>query len=207
PPAPPKPTGSEKIVSDPNAAQVHVYIGHLGVTRTNPDYYKLLVMDNVLGTGPGFTDRLSSTLRDRQGLAYTVNATITSSAGTQPGTFTGYIGTFPDKFVLVRDGFLKEINRIRDEPPSKQEVEDAKKYLLGSLPFRFTTLSGVAGQLLAAEQYGLGFDFLERYQKEVAAVTPEDVQAVAKKYLDPKTLTIVAVGPIDKDGKPLGKKD
>ena len=66
--------------------------------------------------------------------------------------------------------------------------------------------SAVAGQLLAAEKYGLGFDFLEKYQKEIAAVTPEDVQAVAKKYLDPKALTIVAVGPIDKDGNPLKDK-
>ena len=159
------------------------------------------------GTGPGFTDRLSATLRDRQGLAYTVNATISTTAGNQPGTFTGYIGTFPDKFVWVRDGFLKEVNRIRDEPPTAQEVEDAKKYLLGSLPFRFTTLSSVAAELQAAERFGLGFDFLETYRKAVAAVTPEDVQAVAKQYLDPKTLTIVAVGPIDKDGKPLGKKE
>jgi zinc protease len=103
----------------------------------------------------------------------------------------------------VRHGFLREINTIRDEPPSVVEVEDAKKYLLGSLPFRFTTLSAVAGQLLSAERYGLGFDFLEKYKREVAAVTPADVQAVAKKYLDPKSLVIVAVGPIDKDGKPL----
>lgn len=207
PPAPPKATQFvEKIVSDPAAAQVHVFIGHLGIVRKNPDYYKLLVMDNVLGTGPGFTDRLSATLRDRQGLAYTVSATISTTAGNQPGTFTGYIGTFPDKFVWVRDGFLKEVNRIRDEPPTAREVEDAKKYLLGSLPFRFTTLSAVAGELLAAERYGLGFDFLETYRKEVGAVTPADVQAVAKKYLNPKALTIVAVGPIDRDGKPLARK-
>jgi zinc protease len=98
------------------------------------------------------------------------------------------------------------VNTIRNEPPTAQEVEDAKKYLLGSLPFRFTTLSGVAAQLLAAEQYSLGFDFLEKYQKEVAAVTPADVQAVAKKYLNPATLTIVAVGPIDAEGKALPKK-
>src|SRR5437763_5044356 len=143
-------------------------------------------MDNVLGTGPGFTDRLSSTLRDRQGLAYTVNATITNSAGTQPGTFTGYIGTFPDKFTWVRDGFLKEVEKLRAEPPTAQEVEDAKKYLLGSLPFRFTTAESVAGELLAAERYGLGFDFLEKYRAEVGAVTPADVQAMAKKHLDPK---------------------
>lgn len=204
--APPAPKGGEQIVSDAGAAQVHVFIGRLGITRNSPDYYKLLVMDNVLGTGPGFTDRLSSSLRDRLGLAYTVNATITSSAGKQPGTFTGFVGTFPDKFLDVKFGFFKEVNRLRDEPPTAQEVEDAKKYLLGSLPFKFTTLSGVAGELLAAERYGLGFDFLERYRTEVGAVTPADVQAMAKKHLDPKTFALVAVGPIDKDGKPLGKK-
>ena len=205
--APPRPTPpTEKIISDPQAAQVHVYIGELGIKRNNPDYHKLLVMDNVLGTGPGFTYRLSATLRDRQGLAYTVTASITGSAGLQPGTFSGYVGTFPDKFLDVKHGFLREIVKLRDEEPTETEVEDAKKYLLGSLPFRFTTLSAIAGQLLAAERYGLGFDFLEKYKKDIAAVTPADVQAMAKKYLDPKSLVIVAVGPIDKDGKPLKEK-
>ena len=193
----------EKIYSDPQASQTHVYIGHLGITRDHPDYHALLVMDNVLGTGPGFTDRLSANLRDRQGLAYTVNATIANSAGEQPGAFVGYIGTFADKYTWVREGFLKEVNRIRDEKATEQEVEDAKKYLLGSLPFRFTTNEGVASQLLMAERYKLGFDFLETYRKKVAAVTVADVQAVAKKHLDPKKLTIVAVGPLDKTGKPL----
>jgi len=193
----------EQIVSDPTAAQTHVYIGHLGIKRDDPDYYKLLVMDNVLGTGPGFTDRLSATLRDRQGLAYTVNAQIAAFAGAQPGTFLGYIGTFADKYTWVREGFLKEIHRIRDEKPTDQEVDDAKKYLLGSLPFKIATTSDVAAQLLAAHRYKLGFDFLDKYRKELAAVTPADVQAVAKKHLDPKKLTIIAVGPIDKNGKPL----
>ena len=85
----------EKIVRDPPAAQVHVYIGELGIKRNNPDYHKLLVMDNVLGTGPGFTYRLSATLRDRQGLAYTVTAT-TNSAGMEPGIFSGFVD-LPDK--------------------------------------------------------------------------------------------------------------
>jgi zinc protease len=136
-------------------------------------------------------------------LAYTVTASIASSAGKEPGTFTGFVGTFPDKFLDVKFGFLKELNKIRDEAPTKQEVDDAKKYLLGSLPFHFTTSSAVAGQLLAAERYGLGFDFLEKYRKEVEAVTPADVQAMANKYLNPKAIVIVAVGAIDKNGKPL----
>lgn len=210
PPAPPTVLKvDEKVVSDPTASQVHVYLGHLGVRRDNPDYYKLLVMDNVLGTGPGFTDRLSATLRDRQGLAYTVSAAITPTASDQPGTFVGYIGTFPDKYTWVRDGFLREVNRLRDEPPTPQEVADARQYLLGSLPFRVATLDEVAGELLVAERYGLGFDVLEKFRAGVAAVTPADIQAVAKQYLDPKRLAIVAVGPIDAAGKPLagdGKK-
>ena len=193
----------ERIFSDPQASQTHVYIGHLGIPRNHPDYHTLLVMDNVLGTGPGFTDRLSANLRDRQGLAYTVNATIANTAGDQPGQFVGYIGTFAEKYTWVREGFLKEVNRIRDEEATELEVEDAKKYLLGSLPFRFTTNEGVAGQLLMAERYKLGFDFLEAYRKKIGAVTVADVQAAAKKHLDPKRLTIIAVGPIDSSGKAL----
>jgi zinc protease len=206
PPEPPPPAFQQKIVSDAAAKQVNLYIGHLGITRKDPDYYKLLVMDNVLGTGPGFTDRLSAKLRDRQGLAYTVYATITASAGNERGLFTGYTNPNAKDFLPARDGFVAEIAKMCAEPPTVQEVEDAKKYLLGSLPFKFTTMSAVAGQLLDAERYGLGFDFLETYRKEVAAVTPADVHAVAKKHLHPKALTIVAVGAIDKDGKPLPAK-
>ena len=76
---------TQKVITMPQAQQLHFYMGHVGIRRDNPDYYKLLVMDYVLGTGPGFTDRLSARLRDRLGLAYTVSANITSSAGEQPG--------------------------------------------------------------------------------------------------------------------------
>ncbi|OWK36067.1 M16 family metallopeptidase [Fimbriiglobus ruber] len=204
PAAPPKPDKPvEMIVSDPTAAQTHVYIGHLGIKRDDPDYYTLTVMDNVLGTGPGFTDRLSANLRDRQGLAYTVTAQIAASAADQPGAFTGYIGTYPDKYRVARDGFLAEIGKMRAAPPTEREVEDAKMYLLGSLPFRLTSNEQVAAQLLAAERFRLGFDFLETYRKKVAAVTPADVFAATKKHLDPARLVIVAVGPIGADGAPL----
>ena len=197
----------QKIIPDAEAAQLHVYLGHPGIKRDNPDYFKLLVMDNVLGTGPGFTDRLSANLRDRQGLAYTVSAQIASTAGTEVGAFTGYIGTFPDKYELVRDSFLKEIRKIRDEPPTKQEVEDAKKFLTGSLAFRTITCEQVGSLLLAVDNFGLGLNYLDDYRKAVDAVTPADVQAVAKKYLDPDRLIIVAVGAVDAEGKPLKKKE
>jgi zinc protease len=196
-------TATQKIVSDPDAAQLNVMFGHLGISRNNPDYYKLLVMDNVLGTGPGITDRLSVNLRDRKGLAYSVSARIAAFAGEDPGTFTGYIGTFPDKFNEVKEGFLSEIKRIREEVPSKDEVENAKLYLTGSLPFGMTTCEQAAGLLQSINRYNLGANYLRDYVKAIQGVTPEEVRDVAKKYLHPDRLTLIAVGPVDSAGKAL----
>lgn len=195
----------EKIITMPEAVQLHFYMGHPGIRRNSPDYYRLLVLDNVLGTGPGFTDRLSARLRDREGLAYTVSANISDSAGEEPGLFTCYIGTDAENFERVKKEFLEELNRIRDERPSDKEVEDAKQYLLGSLPFKFTTISRIASQLIYLERYNLGLNFLDEYRKAVEAVTPEQVQAVAKKYLDPAHMVLVVTGPVDATGKPLKK--
>jgi zinc protease len=196
---------TQKIITMDEAVQLQFYMGHVGVTRKNPDYYKLLVMDYVLGTGPGFTDRLSARLRDREGLAYTVNANISSSADLEPGVFSCYIGTEPKNFDRVKKEFLEELNRIRDKPAEKEEVEDAKQYLLGSLPFQTTTGAGIATQLLYVERYGLGLNYLDDYRKAVSAVTVADVQEVAKKYIDPKRLVLVAAGAVDKEGKELKK--
>jgi zinc protease len=193
----------EQIVTMPEAAQLHFFMGHAGIRRNNPDYYKLLVMDYVLGTGPGFTDRLSAKLRDREGLAYTVSASITNSAGEEPGLFTCYIGTAPDFLPRVKQLFGEELARIRAEKPADQEVEDAKKYLLGSLPFQLTTNERIASMLLTIERYRLGLDYLDEYKKAVAAVTADDVHAVAQKYIDPEHMILVVAGAVDKTGKPL----
>ncbi len=206
PPPPERPKEfTQRILTMPEAAQLHFYMGHAGVRRGNPDYYKLLVMDYVLGTGPGFTDRLSARLRDRAGLAYTVSANITDSASEEPGLFTCYIGCDPDKFDRVKAAFLEEIDRIRTEKPTRQEVEDAKNYLIYSLPLRLTTGGNLASMLVYMERYGLGRNYLDDYRKALAGVTPEDVQEVAAKYLDPRRMVLVAAGAVDGEGRPLSK--
>lgn len=196
----------QKIIVMPEAAQLYFFMGHVGIRRNSPDFYRLLVMDYVLGTSTGFNDRLSARLRDREGLAYTVSANITASSSEEPGLFTCYIGTQPLNLDRVRKGFLEEITRLRNEKPSTEEVEDVKQYLIGSLPFKVATNDRVAGLLMSIERYHLGLSYLEDYKKAVSAVTPEDVQAVAKKYLDPEHMYLVIAGPVDEKGKPTTPK-
>jgi zinc protease len=206
PPAVDKPKDfNQTIITVPAAAQLAFYMGHVGIRRSNPDYYKLLVMDYVLGTGPGFTDRLSARMRDRQGLAYTVSANITNSAEVEPGLFTCYVGTEAKNFAVVKKMFMEEIARLRKEKPTQEEVDDVKNYLVHSLPLQLTTSAAIAGQLVYVERHGLGLSFLDDYRKAVEAVTPEDVRAVAAKYLDPKRMILVAAGAIDANGKPIDK--
>ena len=193
----------QKILVMPEAAQVNFFMGHVGIRRNSADFYRLLVMDYVLGTSTGFNDRLSSRLRDREGLAYTVSANITSSSSDEPGLFTCFIGTQPQNLERARKGFLEEITRLRNEKPTAEEVEDVKLFLVGSLPFKVATNDRVAAVLTSIERYHLGLNYLSDYQKAVSAVTPEDVQAVAKKYLDPEHMILVIAGPVDEKGKPV----
>jgi zinc protease len=193
----------QRILLMPEAAQVNFFMGHVGIRRNNADFYRLLVMDYVLGTSTGFNDRLSARLRDREGLAYTVSANITSSSSEEPGLFTCFIGTQPQNLERVKKGFLEEITRLRNEKPSAEEVEDVKKFLVGSLPFKVATNDRVAALLTSIERYHLGLNYLDDYKKAVLAVTPEEVQAVAKKYLDPEHMILVIAGPVDEKGKPV----
>lgn len=174
--------------------QCHIYLGHLGVRRTHPDYYRLEVLDHVLGLGAGFTDRLSATLRDQMGLAYTVYATITATAQTEPGTFHAYIGTAPENERAAVDGIVKEIKKIREREVSPEELAGAKAYLTGSFVFRFETVQQLAHHLLRAERYGLA-DYHERYPAWIEAVTAREVKDAARKHLDPERYTLVVGGP------------
>ncbi|MBL8724860.1 MAG: insulinase family protein [Planctomycetes bacterium] len=174
--------------------QVHVYLGHLGIRRTHPDFYVLSVMDHILGTGPGFTSRCSRKLRDEQGLCYAVSAGITPSAGEEPGTFTAYIGTSPAHRQRAIDGFLDEIRRIRTEAPSLQEVRDVQDYLTGSFVFALERNSNLAAYAIRARRFGLGFDFLHRYPGLVRAITPEQVREAAERHLHPDRLAVVSAG-------------
>jgi zinc protease len=175
--------------------QVNVMLGHSGIRRDDPDYYGLLVMDHVLGLGPGLTDRLSRRLRDGEGLAYSVWATITKSAAREPGTFMAFIGTSAEQKQRAIDGIVAEIERIRMEPVAAEELENAKSYLTGSFVFGYETAEQLAARLVDLHRHALSFDYPRRFAERVRAVTPEDVLEVARRHLHPEALTIVTVGP------------
>lgn len=178
--------------------QVHVYLGHLGIKRADPDYAALTVMDHVLGTGPGFTNRITRRLRDELGLAYSVQADIHSSAGMRPGVFRAYIGTSPQHLATAVRGFLREIHLIRDEAVGDEELRVARDFVVGSFALGFERASRRAAFLVASELHALPDDVLETLPKEIAAVTAEDVQRVANKHLYPDKCCLSVAGPVRK---------
>jgi zinc protease len=176
--------------------QNHIYLGHLGITRTNPDFYALFTMDHILGSGAGFTDRISRKLRDEQGLAYTVSANISLSAGIEPGIFAAYIETSPDNMNRAIEGFLEEIRTIRTACVSQEELDLAKSYITGNYVFNFETSNQLACYLINVERYQLGDDFIWNFPQLINCVVVEDIQRVAQQYLDPDNYYIASVGKI-----------
>ena len=189
----------EKYINMP-AQQVNIYLGHLGVTRTNPDYYALQVLDTILGGGAGFTARIPQRLRDDLGLAYTTFASITMTAGLDPGRFISFIGTSPENMKLAIEGLVNEIRRIIEEPVTVEELRDAKDYLTGSFVFAFESSGQISRFLVHAEIYGLGFDYVQKYPDYIHAITIQDVSRAAKLYLDSENYTVVVVGPVAGNG-------
>ncbi len=190
----PQPEGCVRKHIDKSREQTHIYLGHLGVTRTNPDFYTLFTMDHILGTGSGFTDRISRKLRDEQGLAYAVSANISASAGVEPGVFAAYIATSPENTDQAIEGFLDEIRKIRTERVLEEELELAQNYISGSYVFNFETSNQLARYLINVERYRLGEDFIWNFPQLIHRITVDDIQRVAWQYLDPDNYYIASGG-------------
>ena len=178
--------------------QVHVYLGHLGIERKHADYTALVVMDHILGTGPGFTSRITRKLRDEQGLAYTVHAAIHSSAGVLPGCFSAYIGTNPENLGTAVRGLQKEIRLIQSKLVSESELELAKSYLTGAYALGVERSARRVNAMVSAYRNDLPDDHMQALVDEVAEVTRDDVRRVAKAHLHPDRSCLVVAGPVTK---------
>ncbi|MFN3480902.1 MAG: M16 family metallopeptidase [Thermodesulfovibrionales bacterium] len=182
--------GKQVIQIDKDLTQANIIIGHRGIKREDPDYYAVTVMNYILGGG-GFSSRLMQTIRDEMGLAYDIHSFFDSRK--KGGLFSINVQTKNETANTVIEEILKELKRIKTEPVSDQELDDAKAYLTGSFTRRFDTNKKISDMLVAVEYFNLGLDYLEKYPEYIKSVTKDDIIRVAKKYLDTDNYTLVVV--------------
>jgi len=170
--------------------QANIILGHRGVSRDNPDYYALTVMNYILGGG-GFSSRLFDEIRVKRGLAYSVASYF--DPGRFPGSFQIVLQTKNSSTKEAIALSFQEMERIRKELVSERELEGAKKYLMGSFPMRLDTQAKLVNFLGQVEYFGLGLNYPDAYPSIIQAVTREDVLRVAKTYLHPESTILVMV--------------
>ncbi len=179
------------LVDRPNAAQSVVAIGQVGVDRMNPDYFPITVMNSILGGA--ITSRISMNLREEKGYTYGARSTFSYRRGAGPFTAGGDIQTAVTKESIIE--FMKELNGIRgDRPVTQKELDYNKQSLIRRYPAAFETVGGISGQLASLVVYGLPDSYFNDYIGKINAVSLDDVNRVAKKYLDPSKMAIVIVG-------------
>ena len=177
--------------------QVHIFVGHLGVTRNNRDFPALEVLDVVLGSGPGFTSRIPRRLRDEQGLAYSTSSDLCSSSGLYPGRFAAYICTSMANRTRALEALLAEVLTLVDHGVTEEELSMAQDFLTGSFAFHFQSNDAIARFLTAIEVLRMGRNYTSEYADRIRAVTSAEVERVARQYLDTINYTGVVVGPLD----------
>ncbi|HWB95770.1 MAG TPA: insulinase family protein, partial [Bryobacteraceae bacterium] len=188
------------LAAKEDVTQTFFTLGHLGGEIRDKDYPALEVMADILGGG--FSSRLFQKVRTRLGYAYSISAGWGANYD-HPGLFevsgSTKSASTTDTIVAVR----QEIERIRSGEVTEEELRIAKDTALNSLVFAFDTRSKTLGRMLTYEYFGYPKDFIQQYQKALAAVTRADVLRVAREHLRPGDIAVVAVGKPDEFGKPL----
>ncbi len=188
-PAPVKPV----VIFVPDKAQTDVRYGYPGLlTRRDPDFYRVIVANTILGGGSGLASRLATNVRDRLGLVYGIYAGTDASLG--PGPFTVEFGANPANVDAAVAEMDRQLVLLKDQGATPQEVQQAVAYLTGAYPVTLATDSAVAGQLLIAQIYGLGLDYIQKRNGYYRAVTPAEVNAAIQKYIRPGTGALVIAG-------------
>jgi len=188
----PRPAAARRIylVNRPGSVQTTVAMGNIAIDRRSPDYIPMVVMNRIVGGGPAA--RLFLNLREEKGYTYGVYSFF--SAGKYPGPWRAG----GDMRTEVTDGamteFLREIHRIREEPVPEAELEEAKRAVVAAFALSLERPEEVLSYAITRKLYGFPEDYWDTYPAKIMAVTAADVQAVARKYIVPEALQVVAVG-------------
>ena len=209
------------LVDKPGAAQSVINIGQVGVPRSTPDYFPLIVMNTLLGGQ--FTSRVNMNLREEKGYTYGARTSFDFRRGAGPFAANAGVQTAVTKESVAE--FLKELRGVRGERPvTPAELQFSKQAIIRGFPRSFETPDQIASRLAAVVIYNLPDSYFDDYIAQVRAVTLEDVARVANKYLDPSKMAILVVGDrkvieptlrslpdigasltlVDTEGRPLG---
>ncbi len=191
-PAGPPPASKEKIllVDRPASVQTTLLMGNLAIDRTSPDFPALMVLNEVLGAGAA--SRLFLNLREEKGYTYGVYSNVVARKYAGPWTAGGDLRT------EVTDGamteFLRELNRIRDERVPEDELDAARRSVVARFALSLESPQQLIGYAITRKAYNFPGDYWDKYPAQITAIKAADVQRVAKKYINPATMQVVAVG-------------
>jgi predicted Zn-dependent peptidase len=189
------------LIDRPGSVQTVLQLGNLGIERTSPDYFSLLLADRILGGGPAA--RLFLNLREDKG--YTYGAYSGFSGSKFRGTWTSSSEVRTDVTEGAMKEFMYELKRLRDEQVSTAELENAKRAIVGNFALSLEQPQSLLQNIILQKIYDLPADYWDTYPQKVAAVTAADVQRVAQKYVDLDHMQIVAVGDASKTREVLAK--
>ena len=183
-------TRAVHLVEKADAPQSELRIGHVGIPRVHPDYFAALVMNMLLGGL--FSSRINLNLREAHG--YTYGASSFFDWRRQAGPFVVATAVRSDVTAAAAREILTEIDRMRGEKVSNEELSLATSYLEGVFPIRYESTAAIARALTAMVVYGLPPDYFDTYRDRVRAVSAPDVLRAAREFLRPEELQLVAVG-------------
>ena len=184
-------TGVVRFISK-DTSQTHLRVGHLTVKETDPDYVAVAIANDILG-GSSFRSRLFNDVRTKRGLAYSVGSGLRASVYDE-GVWLMRAETKLASTQEVVNRFVANMERMRNEPVTDSELEEAKEAYVNSFVFSFTSASSIVGRLMDLEYDGLPKDWLQQIRDKVVKLTKEDIQRAAKAHFNPERLRILAVG-------------
>jgi zinc protease len=188
------------FVSKEDVTQANIAMVHPGIERNNPDYAALQVMNEVFGGG--FSGRLLQTLRSQRGLTYGVGGGV-GAPWDYPGLFRLQMATKSETTLEAIDALRGEVRRLVTDPVTEAELSLAKESILNAYVFTMDTREKALQQRVLLEFYGFPADYFTKYPQLIEKVTAEDVQRVARKYVQPDQLAVLVVGNQAKFEKPL----
>ena len=178
-------------VKIPGKSQADLVIGTTGPRRKDPEFMPASLGNSVLGQF-GMAGRIGEVVREKSGLAYYASSSL--SAGIGPGAWDVSAGVNPANVQKARDLICQEIERFVEKGVTAEELADSQSNFVGRLPLSLESNAGVVNALLNIERFDLGLDYYRRYPGLVRAITPEDIQVTAGKYLHADKLAIAIAG-------------